>query len=792
MRLVQCARCRAQSKRVRRERGGRRVRSRRVVATVLIGAWLASSAVMAQPGDVAALRAELARVEGVVRDAGADEAARVAAAREAHELRAKLIALAPQSLDAPTWLADQAADALARAMAGHDDLSVLAGVATEAERARVRSAAEDAAGLLTRARETGERLVERLEADLFKEDVDEARVAAIERALAKLIDEELEARVPLLSARASVLLAASAPAGEEGAAEARDAARRVLEALSELRFRTEEAEAERLALTGSALLAAAGGDLQMRSRAREMFRAAAAKAGIGSGGGSSEGNHGSESRATLRAHVQLGLLRTGGADPARLAVEREALLEQGRALIASWAGSELEGVIREGVCAEMLARDSKNSAWVGQALGLLAEGVEFADGQAGAAARDAGAKIAAALERGALSVEALPRKAALAAALALEGRDDVATHGERIRLLRAAAREAGDGGDNDGSVRAEALWRLAAVLADSERTAELIEGAAALGEVVRLGHANPARFASAVDAGPELARFAVARAAAGKDAEQVERARQVLARVLFAVVRSDEAGVVMGRESIRAARLELVRLLLAETAGEGMSGRDRASVLEEAVWVLEGVGEAAGQSPESGQDQDASALMARAMVLARGVAVDARVGLTGRAAAWAETTAAPERAWLRLEHSRALLAGGDGREALRAIAPLRELQWGEGGQAGVSVAEVRLTVARAQRAAGDAAGAFATLRELTGALDQPVTVEAGDEPGGARHPIFWEAWAEMLEMLAAENEGGERTAEIRLQLRRLELIDEGLGGGAAAERIRAVGAGLGG
>src|SRR5690606_31544197 len=208
---------------------------------------------------------------------GADEAARVAAAREAHELRAKLIALAPQSLDAPTWLADQAADALARAMAGHDDLSVLAGVATEAERTRVRSAAEDAAGLLTRARETGERLVERLEADLFKEDVDEARVAAIERALAKLIDEELEARVPLLSARASVLLAASAPAGEEGAAEARDAARRVLEALSELRFRTEEAEAERLALTGSALLAAAGGDLQMRSRAREMFRAAAAK-----------------------------------------------------------------------------------------------------------------------------------------------------------------------------------------------------------------------------------------------------------------------------------------------------------------------------------------------------------------------------------------------------------------------------------------------------------------------------------------------------------------------------------
>ena len=91
----------------------------------------------------------------------------------------------------------------------------------------------------------------------------------------------------------------------------------------------------------------------------------------------------------------------------------------------------------------------------------------------------------------ALNVEMLPRKAALAAAISLEGADDVATRGEQLRLLRAAARDEAGGsvvaGEDDLQVRAEALWRLAATLAESERTAELIEGAEALAGSRRLG-----------------------------------------------------------------------------------------------------------------------------------------------------------------------------------------------------------------------------------------------------------------------------------------------------------------
>jgi hypothetical protein len=327
------------------------------------------------------------------------------------------------------------------------------------------------------------------------------------------------------------------------------------------------------------------------------------------------------------------------------------------------------------------------------------------------------------------------------------------------------------------------------VLADSVRTGELIVGAEALAGVIRIGAAGVGgdggvgRFEAAVEAGPKLAHFALARAAAGGDAKQVESAKRVLARVLFAVVQRAESGRLLSREARDGARLELTELLVSEASEESeLDASERASVLEEAVWVLEGLEPDGAEAVEAEADR----LMIRAMLLARGVGVEARSALTGRAMAWAEARGLEQGAWLRLEYARALLEARDDR-ALETVRPLADLDWAEGGRAGVNVAEVRLTLARAQRAAGDDAGAFATLKDLTAALDQPVQTGEGEGEAAARPPIFWEAWAEMLEMLAGANKDGARTAEMRLQLKRLALIDEGFGGGAAGERIRAVG-----
>src|SRR5690606_6090740 len=136
--------------------------------------------------------------------------------------------------------------------------------------------------------------------------------------------------------------------------------------------------------------------------------------------------------------------------------------------------------------------------------------------------------------------------------------------------------------------RVEALWRLAAALAQSERTAELIEGTEALAALIRAGRAGTERFDSAVRAGPELGHFAVARAAAGGDASQVEAARGGLARVLFAVLQREETGAMMTSAARNGARRERAGLLLSEAArGRDLDPAAHAAVLEEVIWVLE-------------------------------------------------------------------------------------------------------------------------------------------------------------------------------------------------------------
>ncbi|MFT3683358.1 MAG: hypothetical protein QM783_00290 [Phycisphaerales bacterium] len=83
--------------------------------------------------------------------------------------------------------------------------------------------------------------------------------------------------------------------------------------------------------------------------------------------------------------------------------------------------------------------------------------------------------------------------------------------------------------------------------------------------------------------------------------------------------------------------------------------------------------------------------------------------------------------------------------------------------------------ARAQRAAGDGAGAFGTLRTLVDVFESA--------PASQRPPEFFSAWADMLEILAADNAGGRRSDQIRLRVAHLRSLDAKLGSTDAAERI---------
>jgi len=81
--------------------------------------------------------------------------------------------------------------------------------------------------------------------------------------------------------------------------------------------------------------------------------------------------------------------------------------------------------------------------------------------------------------------------------------------------------------------------------------------------------------------------------------------------------------------------------------------------------------------------------------------------------------------------------------------------------------------ARAQRAAGQPAAAFATLRGLTDMLENAPNLP----------PDYFAAWGDMLEILAADNGSGRRADQIRLRIAHLRSLDRSLGSPEAAERI---------
>ncbi len=116
----------------------------------------------------------------------------------------------------------------------------------------------------------------------------------------------------------------------------------------------------------------------------------------------------------------------------------------------------------------------------------------------------------------------------------------------------------------------------------------------------------------------------------------------------------------------------------------------------------------------------------------------------------------------------------------RALETLGELAGGPVDRPGAALwSRYRLALARAQRLAGQEGEAVATLRDLADRLE-------GAPGSAARDPAYWAAWSDMLTILQAQNTDGARSPDIRIQIKRLELLDAKLGGSPYAERIRRV------
>lgn len=749
-----------------------------------------SAEAAALPSDVRALLEMLSRAGSL------DEAVRI---------RARLIEVAGDDDRAPTWMVEQAAAMLDRLARDGSEASVLLGMPTPAQRQAAAEAAEEMLRLTALADGAATRAVDWLQARLMESTQDagtvRAQAQAAERSLARLIDTEQAVRIPYFRGRAAVILAAL----ERDRAPREDFIRVALESLGKLRLGTVAAEASRrVALAATLLLIAEH------------------EAGLAGGGG------GAAPEPVLQA-----------AELARWVVDQPAIGRAGEAPDPLTRVQAWMVLLRAPRTRQQLA-----AAREALALGALTEPFVTGEGEQRSADPLLALLTAEAATRTGLSLPAPASSSriahineAFAPLIALLTREDLAAHRRALRpvvlskiggatdalmplgeadptiaLARAVTLARGSGpGDaaraeasallrgvadrpEAGELRADALWELAVLRWEEGGPEAAVD---AVGALVRLAselHDSPRAEAAAKKA-VELGRYTLAQFTAAPPADEGLK-RQLSA--LYA--RALELAVHHAPSAPESAenRLERARLALEprpEEPGAAMTPEE----LDAALDALEGVppGDARGaEADRLAQEAIERAMKAAAEAVRRAASADGpgsltfigparerQVAIARRAVQWASVRRPREADRYRLALADALLASGDA----RAAAVYEDIASRAGAMSELSL-RARLGLARAQRAGKQAEAAFATLRALTDDLERSAQASA---PGSReRHEVYWLAWAEMLEILAADNRDGRRTDTIRLQLKRLSLVDPQFGGGEARERLETVRAGL--
>lgn len=693
-------------------------------------------AAVAQPGLDAAAR----KVETLAaKTAASDPADRATVLEETIRARRELIALGAADDRLATWLLDQA-DALLQ-HAGRDgaEFSVLYGIPLGEQRTRMRDAASEAATLIDRAAAAIDAGVAKLEGDLFAARDNPAKArevsARVEPRLKILVDLEQSWRLPMMHARTAVVRAASL---DTGAPAQRALAREAAAALDELRGPDETAELARLLWHATALMLAG-----------ERFDAGHHFAEVEPLG--ADKLEGEQARLGLAvaamdlvaAREAARLLARGSDDaPLPLALIRAEAVARG-ILTHAPTGDTRAAVQREGLLplARVMQRALRADASIRT---LVIEKIVVAT--------DPSAPW------GVIDVKQMDPAIVFArgiAFLAARPTPDIAkpSPGERSTTPQELLLRVADG-DASPELKEASLWALGS--RTGLEKAPHADRLAAAGHLVRLARDFPA--SAHVPAAIERADALLRLPAAEKFATALPLQREL---VELALQRTPPPGNADELRSVYLANhaLDDALALDAEALDRFLqrgapASRDELPAADETnIWI---VAERAISHAKLPRSPIAQVILAWSVPRSSAITARARLAL----------------AVALLEENKAV-------KSIEAIAALGDLN-----DSPLSAADrirARLTLGRAQRAAADPNAAFATLRALADDLDR----DSASTP--KRIEAFWAAWAELLEILRAQNTAGDRTPTIRLQLNRLQLIDADFGGEPWRSRINAVG-----
>lgn len=675
------------------------------------------------------------------------------------ELERRLIALAPADDRVPSWLADRAAVALDLAgldSGGGADINVLFGVPTRSELKSIRDRAAEALDLAKRAESAAALAVARLEAQLVG---GQARADAVEQSLHILIDVEQGQRIPYLKAFATLLLGAAST--DEPTRETAQSAAKLLGALPPPNPPTGPlAESRTLSLAAALIHASIG----LSDRAPDALKAAAAQL-----------------EPIARTYKPGAPESSSSALKARLALIRAGAPVSTRPRgINPAAERELDALETESRAASFLDRAAREPA--GRNL-LLSSAIRELLSVADAADKPelkealrvrAYDKIAAAIPSS-VPIEKLPPEAALARAIARirdsasGAADPIARDDAVLMLTKLTARQ-----DASPALRAQARWERAVIIAAA---ADPLAELDALALIVR----SDADSEKAVPAARRIADLFARRDPDTSDPlatlpEPWSTRLPAFRDAVSLLLRRDATQLDRWRQDgARLVSRELNTSLL------DVSAFDRALDLAAAVV-------ASGPSPAASAITDT---LWRTLDVRRAPAAEAANGsspaiakleweriipFATRALAWSRTHDAPREPGYMLLLGEALTGSGnpEGRAMLDGLAG------GPIDRAGASLwPRYKLALARAQRAASQHAEALASFREVADHFE-------GAPGSSKRDPAYWAAWSEMIAIQHSQNENGARSPDIRVQIKRLELLDPTLGGPPWSDRIKDV------
>jgi hypothetical protein len=735
-------------------------RSPLITALVAIGLVLPIRSVLAQHA-IPELEDQLSRVRTRLGTADLAPDQRMSLLRQCDDLERRLIAGAPSDDRLASWLADRAACALD--LAGEDgaDAAVLFGVPTANQKRIVRTRAKEAMELIQRAERAAAQSIASLEAQLVdRRNPEQAKreAASIEAKLHTLVDVEQAERIPQIRAVARLLAGITSTEPSE-----RDQIQIAAKELGAIGGQAAESPESRRVYLGVALAHAASA---YPERSEEY--AAAASAQLSPIAGAFRATAGAtENGSAIRA--RLALLRTGKDLGARAP------------LLNGTQESDLRMLEAEARAAGLFDRAQRESGaraiLLGSAVKLLIESVASEGHEDNEQSRvriyD---KIASAIPAG-TALDRLPPEAAFAMAISRARQNapgappDPLVRDDALSLLDAVIARS----DSSDSLRLQARWERAVIVAAAGDGPREID---ALNAYVV---AAPKTDERTIQAARRIVDLFSRQQAVGPLPDAWQAKTPALRDALALLLKSDPSSADRWRQ-------ETARLCIADLSrDQAPESLDRAlDALESLPAGTEGdasakpLGEAVLVALEKARSAAAARSDAQGPSKARG-AWEIITPRAARALAWSQAREPSKAPVLSLLLGEARV----GMDDPRAVESLSTLAAGAFEQPSSPYwSRYRIVLARAQRLASQDGAALTTLRDLADRLE--------GEPGtAARDPAYWAAWAETLEIMQSQNADKSRSADIRVQAKRLELLDAKLGGPPYAERIRKVRAAVG-